>query len=366
MQRFSLKHLQKVESNKSLTAKNDKIQRMQLRQAEKDYYELFEALSDREKASKIGPAPFQALLLQQSQKVPALGLNMAGISMDIESELTPVFPGGSNSGNNTAHEHTDRERSEDEKQDDNYESDHELGKNLQLDDFIGNRSAKTARARALKALNESSGKSNENLMSPIHTTDLHSPMQGGITNNNTHGHGANAHSEQLTGVSFFNSTTKSALKDKDNKFRPPKINITTPSNSVGRNSKFRRGLSSKFDEEGSSHALKPMPNAVHEHDDHHHAWAIAALNNIPVHQAMAESMDRSEEVISDHQAFCRRFDQECRRSFEHVHTMTGTLEVTPMQALHLPEAKNPMLVRVAYGDQVNTFCICFYALRLCL
>lgn len=67
VQRFSLKHLQKIESNKSLSAKNDKEQQLQLRQAEKDYYELFEALAERDRANTVTPSPFAALLLQQTQ-----------------------------------------------------------------------------------------------------------------------------------------------------------------------------------------------------------------------------------------------------------------------------------------------------------
>jgi hypothetical protein len=119
----------------------------------------------------------------------------------------------------------------------------------------------------------------------------------------------------------------------------------------------RRGLSAKFDEEGNlqSLALKPMPSVIHAHDGIYHSWALRSLNNIPTHKAMATSMSRAEAISTDHHAFCKRFDQECRRSFDHVQTLSGTLEVTPMQALHLPETKNPMLVRVSYGETVSKY-----------
>ena len=94
-----------------------------------------------------------------------------------------------------------------------------------------------------------------------------------------------------------------------------------------------------------------MPTVVHAHDQIYRTWAVKSLNNIPIHRSMAVGMDRAPDVTVDHNAFCRRFEQECRRSFEHVHTLSGVLEVTPMQALHLPETKNPMLVRVSYGHQ---------------
>ena len=117
----------------------------------------------------------------------------------------------------------------------------------------------------------------------------------------------------------------------------------------------RRGLSAKFDEEGNAHnsVLKSLPAVIHMHDEVYHNWAERSLHNIPVHQAMYDTMVRAKEVTVDHHAFCRRFEQECRRSFEHVHTLSGVLEVTPMQALHLPETKTPMLVRVAYGETVR-------------
>ncbi len=355
VQRFSLKHLQKLESNKSLTAKNDKVQRMQLRQAEKDYYELFEALSDREKSTKSGAAPFQALLQQQSQKPPLLGVNMNGVAMDIESELTPGFPNALETriNHDGYHNEIDIKDDDDEEEKTEYESDHELGKHLQLDDFIAHRG--TNRSRAKAELDALSAKYERDMMSPVHATDLLSPMKGGTAGVGILTGTASKHAKSASFINVDGTTSvvKSVLKD-PSRTRSTRINVNvTPGNSVGRTPKLRRGLSSKFDEEGNMHSLilKPMPNVVYSYDQTYHNWATNALNDIPVHQAMSVSMDRAEEVSVDHQAFCRRFDQECRRSFEHVHTLSGTLEVTPMQALHLPEAKNPMLVRVSYGDQ---------------
>lgn len=330
MQRFSLKHLQKVESNKSLSAKNDKDQQLQLRQAEKDYYELFEALADRDKANSTTPSPFAVFLQQQSQAQYGTSSGTgelsgkAGITSGVRLDTTAPVD-------------FDLSLAEDKSPDNSGDEE----KETTLDDFIPGRRSN----RAIEELSAPSTKKTP-MFSPIENGAFMSPpLPGGADRTSS--------SETATGLegTRLRSVTASSKRN-------ARISVQTPASAAARSLKLsRRGLSSKFDEEGGGqgNSIKIMPSAEHAHDKVYHNWATRSLSNIPVHSAMSVSMDRTNEVLIDHHAFCRRFDQECRRSFEHVHTLSGVLEVTPMQALHLPEAKNPMLVRVSYGDQVRIY-----------
>lgn len=373
VQRFSLKHLQKVESNKSLSAKNDKEQQMQLRQAEKDYYELFEALSERDKMTHVvNASPFQPYLLSQTQAQFGSDAVAPGLVPDAEegsvkltassafpdqpqaplTSLRPprlqdeyksssdsdagVIAGASNGGGGVgASGGTGR------------------GKRVRLDDYIDR---KGGTSRAIAELNASSTRQFPDLSSsgdssPLVTRgDLQSPPATAPT-------APTAADPTTTPAPVGINNLPSALKR-----TPRALAAATPAAGDGlavgsaRSTRLaRRGLSAKFDEEGNvqSIVLKPMPNAVHTHDQNYRNWALRSLNNMSIHKAMGRSMARATEVVTDHDAFCRRFEQECRRTFEHVHTLGGILEVTPMQALHLPETKNPMLVRVSYGETVS-------------
>jgi hypothetical protein len=69
-------------------------------------------------------------------------------------------------------------------------------------------------------------------------------------------------------------------------------------------------------------------------------------------------MKRSTTIESANRFFTDRCLEETRRSFAHVHLTTGTLFITPMQALHLPDTKKHVSVKITYGDQTqSTFSI---------
>jgi hypothetical protein len=331
VQRFSLKHLQKLESNKSLSAKNDKDQQMQLRQAQKDYYELFEALAERERSQGPAPvSPFQGYLQQQPQG--QYGSSSPGLATTSADGLASApKPAGHPADDAPAFRtlHFDEKKSDSEE--DGYPE-------VRLDDFVPGRRP----SRAIDALNAPSIRiTTKPPLTPIVTSgDMMTPGNPEAI------HDAFPTPADIRAFSNLKRTGKTptaANPGAGNSARSVKLS--------------RRGLSAKFDEEGNlqSLALKPMPSVVHAHDGVYHSWALRSLNNIPVHKAMATSMSRAEEITKDHNAFCKRFDQECRRSFDHVQTLSGILEVTPMQALHLPETKNPMLVRVSYGETVSEY-----------
>jgi hypothetical protein len=333
VQRFSLKHLQKLESNKSLSAKNDKDQQMQLRQAQKDYYELFEALAERERSQGPAPvSPFHGYLQQQSQGQFASGSpGLFAASGDGETSAPKPTSNPPVDAPAVRTLHFDEKKSD---------SEDEGSPGVRLDDFVPGRRP----SRAIDALNAPSFRINpKSQLTPIVTSgDMMTPdAASGIQD---------AFRTNLDTRGFSNSNLKRSGK-------APTIATPGVANSARSLKLSRRGLSAKFDEEGNlqSLALKPMPSVIHAHDGIYHSWALRSLNNIPIHKAMATSMSRAEEISTDHHAFCKRFDQECRRSFDHVQTLSGILEVTPMQALHLPETKNPMLVRVSYGETVSKF-----------
>jgi hypothetical protein len=352
VQRFSLKHLQKVESNKSISAKNDKAQQLQLRQAEKDYYELFEALAERDRAQNTGlSSPFHPYLLSQSQSQygsesgsftpPAIFTGAEEDSVKLGGTL--ASPGASALVPHASQTRTPRFKDEYKSDSDSSETTAKGAgkKTVKLDDFVSRRTP----TRAMAALNAPSMKFDDTpqLTPIINRNDSHTTPAAATTTTAAssgaaaaadHGHSAKR-------------STRSAAGD--------------PSSSARSSRLPRRGLSAKFDEEGNAQSivLKPMPTAIHAHDTNCRNWAQRSLNHMHVHKAMAQSMARSAEVSTDHDAFCRRFEQECRRTFEHVHTLSGILEVTPMQALRLPETKNPVLVRVSYGETVRASLVCF-------
>jgi hypothetical protein len=61
------------------------------------------------------------------------------------------------------------------------------------------------------------------------------------------------------------------------------------------------------------------------------------------------------QIKKESEIFKKRFEEEGNRSFLHVHTKKGIVEITPMQALDLPETSKPLFVRISYGDEVYNF-----------
>eukprot|EP00605_Chrysophyceae_sp_TOSAG23-4_P000166 GSChrysophyteH1.ASY1.ANO1.190.1 assembled CDS len=72
----------------------------------------------------------------------------------------------------------------------------------------------------------------------------------------------------------------------------------------------------------------------------------------PLRGNFMKIMSRLPSSIEKENNFASLFDIECARNYAHTHTQGGTLEVTPIQALHLPGSmKRSMFVRVSYGEQ---------------
>lgn len=81
-------------------------------------------------------------------------------------------------------------------------------------------------------------------------------------------------------------------------------------------------------------------------------WFITSSKYKYIHQHLSHHMDRDNELLVDMQAFSDRLIDECCRNFELVHIDKGTIEITPMQALHLPETLTNLFVRISYGKEV--------------
>jgi hypothetical protein len=81
-------------------------------------------------------------------------------------------------------------------------------------------------------------------------------------------------------------------------------------------------------------------------------WFITSSKYKYVHQHLSYHMNRDNELLVDMKAFSDRLIDECCRNFELVHIDKGTIEITPMQALHLPETLTNLFVRISYGKEV--------------
>ena len=82
-------------------------------------------------------------------------------------------------------------------------------------------------------------------------------------------------------------------------------------------------------------------------------WFITSSKYKYIHQHLSYHMNRDNELLVDMKAFSDRLIDECCRNFELVHIDKGTIEITPMQALHLPETLTNLFVRISYGKEVR-------------
>jgi hypothetical protein len=463
VQRFSLKHLQKIESNKSLSAKNDKEQQIQLRQAEKDYYELFEANAEREQskfASVVAASgyydqltPFQALVMSsQLQTTAAAQVSVHEKLMSFEDKVrneaaakragdvrrkseSAIALGASAaaavaSANAVANASASASSSAAGFLDSGGGGGGTAGLSSSVAGLVANRHSFDRSSVASIASGDSSRKSRaiEELMrssikAPTSSSG-NSVAFADVGDNEDDARadaaaaaamGRTAASAMFSSVGSPEATRTGGGGDGDGGSRstpglapgltakfvtnglvtPVPLNVATPqhggagtggggggggaSNTPGGAGRLglggggsvhatpkslklsRKGLAAKFAEEdgsssagAASYSIKLMPSVAHGHTHIYRSWARRSLAHSAIHSAMSTCMERPHEVAADSIAFCRRLNQECRRTFEHVHALSGVLEVTPMQAVYLPEAKNPMLVRISYGDQVRT------------
>lgn len=354
MQRFSLKHLQKLESNKSLVIKsksssananndynsnnsnnsNKNSQQMQLKQAEKDYYELFAALSRREQGRGYQRSVIQQQPSSQQQQLSAESPS----SLSLVSPVDPVAAGSASNVVPKLHKQANIiekkiDRLGAEEKVGNVQSSEEAadGNNSRsvgrrLDFSLEHKGPNTAAANRGRELSPNLGK-------PLRSSIKFDKKENISTDNTIN----------------VDKTTNNSNNNSSNNFRR-----ISSAHSLG----FKNfGLKDIDGIASPSQAtllsmMKPLPTVLHCQDTILQKWALDALNHMHVHKSLSVSMDRKPEVVHDYKAFCERVEDESHRSYEHVHAVAGVLEVTPMQALHLPESKTPMLVRVSYGDQV--------------
>jgi hypothetical protein len=86
-------------------------------------------------------------------------------------------------------------------------------------------------------------------------------------------------------------------------------------------------------------------------------WIEKSKLHHQFHMHLLNSMNRNGalQIKKESEIFKKRFEEEGNRSFLHVHTKKGIVEITPMQALDLPETSKPLFVRISYGDEVYNF-----------
>lgn len=82
-------------------------------------------------------------------------------------------------------------------------------------------------------------------------------------------------------------------------------------------------------------------------------WIKFCKSNSGLHELLSIGMKRSESVSTINDTFRDNFIRESQRAFTHVFTQNGQLEVMPMQALHLPESKSYLHIKISYGIEVS-------------
>jgi hypothetical protein len=75
------------------------------------------------------------------------------------------------------------------------------------------------------------------------------------------------------------------------------------------------------------------------------------LDVSPRAKGRAETMRRRDEVDSECETFRARMDEETQRSYVNVNSLKGRLEITPIQALNLPQSDRPVYVQFTYGEE---------------
>lgn len=68
---------------------------------------------------------------------------------------------------------------------------------------------------------------------------------------------------------------------------------------------------------------------------------------------VSKVMERRPETIRESEAFVTRCEEECRSSYNLVHTMKGRLAVTPRAAHNIPAGNKKVSVRITYGENIH-------------
>ena len=65
----------------------------------------------------------------------------------------------------------------------------------------------------------------------------------------------------------------------------------------------------------------------------------------------AETMRRTDKMDEECETFLDRTEEESKRNFMNVNSVRGRIEITPIQALNLPQSERPVYVQLSYGDE---------------
>ena len=112
----------------------------------------------------------------------------------------------------------------------------------------------------------------------------------------------------------------------------------------------------KADDDNSVKPLQPLLMGQYKEISN---WFVSSSKHKHVHECLSNHMRRDDELLIDIKAFSDRLLDECCRNFELVHIDKGILEITTMQALHLPETMTNLLVRISYGKEVSSIIIAY-------
>lgn len=114
------------------------------------------------------------------------------------------------------------------------------------------------------------------------------------------------------------------------------------------------------------HALSQMfascedtSNCVMHHcDSNMNKWLRSTRPLRALHDQLSSFMSRPAGIEEQNFSFRQQFDREGSRSYIHAFTQTGTLEIAPIQALHLPVSNNYVHVKISYGNEkYSTFSV---------
>lgn len=91
-----------------------------------------------------------------------------------------------------------------------------------------------------------------------------------------------------------------------------------------------------------------LGNPFTSYFSHFHYFNRLASSLPPSKRAI--EMIRSSSIREEHDNFITKVEEETRRCFTHVNITSGRLEITPVQALNLPNSDYPVYIHFTYGD----------------
>lgn len=93
--------------------------------------------------------------------------------------------------------------------------------------------------------------------------------------------------------------------------------------------------------------------SLHHYADILHSWIKTTSKFKSRHKVYAQEMKRSTILAESQAIFVESFEKESLRNFSHTFTQIGMLDVLPVQALHLPETKSNVYLKISYALEVR-------------